>query len=49
MKTVGFVRMEDGTREDYLFLAELKAKHDAGTADRVLACLEGLKEGPSGY
>ena len=49
MKTVSFVRMEDGTREDYLFLAELKAKHDEGVADRVLACLQGLKEGPSGY
>ncbi|TDJ04196.1 MAG: HD domain-containing protein [Deltaproteobacteria bacterium] len=49
MKTVGFTRMEDGTREDYLFLARLKAKHDAGAADRVFACLEGLREGPSGY
>ncbi len=25
MKTVGFTRMEDGTRADYLFLARLKA------------------------
>ncbi len=49
MKTVSFVRMEDGSREEYLFLAELKEKHDQGSADRVLACLDGLKEGPSGY
>ena len=49
MKTVAFTRMQDGTREEYLFLAKRKAEHDQGTADTALACLESLKGGPMGY
>lgn len=36
MDQVAFRRMEDGTREEYLFLREHEHAHNAGTADRVL-------------
>jgi predicted HD phosphohydrolase len=35
-RTVGFTRMKDGTREEYLLLRELEDAHTAGTAQRVL-------------
>ena len=36
MKTVGFVRMKDGTRAEYELLRELENQHAQGTAERVL-------------
>jgi predicted HD phosphohydrolase len=35
-QTVSFIRMKDGTREDYLLLQELEHAHLAATADRLL-------------
>ena len=50
MKTVGFTRMKDGTREDYELLAEMEKPYHAMTADRVLAELERQGEDTlSGY
>lgn len=50
-KTVSFTQMKDGTKEDYLMLAELEKPFHAMTADRILdelrrhgeATLEGYK------
>jgi predicted HD phosphohydrolase len=36
-RTVSYIRMEDGTAEDYALVAELAKPFIAGTADRVLA------------
>ena len=36
-ETVSFTRMKDGTREDYLLLAELERPWVAGTGGRILA------------
>ncbi len=49
METVGFTRMEDGTREDYLLLERLEREHTAGTADRVLRHLMELEHSLGGY
>ena len=49
MKTVSFTQMEDGTFEDYQLLAAESASHNQGLVDRVLGCLRGLADGPSGY
>jgi predicted HD phosphohydrolase len=38
--TVGFTRMQDGSREDYLLLQELEHSHHAGTAERLLRELQ---------
>jgi predicted HD phosphohydrolase len=48
-ETVGFTRMQDGTREDYALLARHEAAFAAGTAERVLAHLGRLDEGLGGY
>lgn len=39
-KTVSFTQMKDGTKDDYLLLAELEKEFHAMTADRILAELE---------
>ena len=49
METVSFTRMEDGTREDYELLERLEREYAAGTADRVLAQLRGLRGSLGGY
>ena len=49
METVSFIRMEDGSREDYLLLEQLEREHASGTADRVLEQLLRLKNSFSGY
>ena len=49
METVSFTRMEDGSREDYILLAQLEKEHTTGTADRVLEQLLRLKDSFSGY
>ncbi len=48
-KTVDFVHMEDGTKEEYEFLEDFETKFMAATADRILAQLNLLKDGISGY
>jgi predicted HD phosphohydrolase len=49
METVGFTRMEDGSKEDYLLLERLEKEHTAGTADRILIHLRQLSNSFSGY
>ena len=49
METVSFTRMEDGSREDYLLLAQLEKEQASGTADRVLEQLLRLKDSFGGY
>lgn len=49
MQTVKFRQMKDGTREDYVLLAEHEHDYVAGTANRLLAALAGLDQGFSGY
>ena len=49
MDVVGFIRMEDGTREEYEFLAGLEAAYAGGLADRVLDYFRGLDQTFEGY
>lgn len=49
VETVSFTRMKDGTAEDYHLLERLEAPFVAATAERVLAYLERLADGLSGY
>ena len=49
MATVRFTRMEDGTREEYEFLARLEDVYSRGTADRVLDYFRGQAETLEGY
>ena len=42
-RTVSYIRMEDGTAEDYALVAELAKPFIAATADRVLAYLPQLR------
>ena len=49
MESVSFTRMEDGSREDYLLLAQLEREHASSKADRVLEQLLQLKDSFSGY
>ncbi len=49
MDKVAFTQMKDGTKEDYDFLTEHEVQHSKGTATRLLAALEELDEGLSGY
>jgi len=49
MKTVSFTKMADGTAEDYAFLAQHEAAFCAGLPDRIMAALEKLRNGFSGY
>ena len=48
-KTVDFVHMEDGTKEEYEFLEETETEFMAGTAERILQQLQMLKDSISGY
>lgn len=49
-RTVSFVEMKSGTKEDYELLAELERPYHASTADRVLAEMERQGEDTlSGY
>lgn len=47
-KTVSYIRMEDGTAEDYALLVEINKPFRAATADRVLAYLPHLRDSTSG-
>ena len=49
MQTVGFIHMEHGTKADYELLGALEQEYAAGTADRILALLQGLKDSMGGY
>jgi predicted HD phosphohydrolase len=48
-RTVGFRRMEDGTREDYELLARSETVYDGGLPDRILESLRKLDHGLEGY
>ena len=43
MKTVKFIEMKDGDKEDYELLAKFEDKFIEGTADRVIRILKGLE------
>ena len=49
MQTVNFIRMKDGTAEEYQLLDRCEREYVAGTADRVLALLKGLQGSMAGY
>ena len=49
MRQVGFIRMADGTREEYDFLSGLEVVYANGLADRVLAYFRGLDQTLEGY
>jgi len=49
MKTVDFIRMEDGTREEYEFLDQVEEEYKAGLADKLLLALRQLQHSLSGY
>jgi len=49
METVGFTRMEDGSREDFELLERLEEGYLADLPDRLLAALEALRTSFAGY
>ena len=49
MKTVDFIRMEDGTREEYEFLDQLEEEYRTRLADKLLLALRQLEHSLSGY
>ena len=49
MKIVDFIRMEDGTREEYEFLDQLEEEYRSGLADKLLLALRQLEHSLSGY
>ena len=44
-RTVSYIRMEDGTKDDYMFLQEAHASYIAGFPDRALKYLDTLYDG----
>jgi predicted HD phosphohydrolase len=49
MDQVEFVRMADGTREEYAFLDAMEAEFTAGLVDRLIAHLKALDSSINGY
>ncbi|MCI2419469.1 HD domain-containing protein [Saccharopolyspora sp. K220] len=49
MRTVSFTQMSEGTREDYLLLAELEERQVRELPDRLLKALEALQNSFDGY
>jgi predicted HD phosphohydrolase len=49
MRTVTFRQMKDGTKAEYLFLAELERQYIRALPERILAALAALDEGLAGY
>ena len=49
MATVSFVRMDEGTREDYALLHKLERDYIAALPDRLIAALQALDETLAGY
>jgi len=49
MKTVSFTKMEDGTEEDYVFLATHEHSFVLDLPNRIITALEKLRDSFSGY
>ena len=49
MQTVNFIRMQDGTREEYEFLDRMEDEYKAGLPERILEHLRKLEHSISGY
>ena len=49
MSTVKFTQMNNGSKEDYLFLDKFEQKYIDGTADRILKFMDGLNSTLEGY
>ena len=49
MKTVNFIHMEDGTREEYEFLDQQEEIYREGHVERLLAAMRNLQNSFSGY
>ena len=49
MKTVSFIEMKNGSKEDYLLLEKHEKKFIEGTADRILKFMGGLNSTLEGY
>ena len=49
MNAVSFIRMKDGTRDEYRMLHDLEAQYATGTADRLLAFMDTLSDSLPGY
>ena len=49
MEQVSFIKMEDGTKEEYEFLDALEEEYKAGLADKLLLALKQLEHSLSGY
>jgi predicted HD phosphohydrolase len=49
MEQVSFIKMEEGTKEEYEFLDALEGEYKAGLADRLIHALQQLEHSLSGY
>ncbi len=49
MKTVDFIRLEDGTREEYEFLDGLEKQYIEGLPNRLMNAMRALEHSISGY
>jgi predicted HD phosphohydrolase len=49
MSTVSFVRMADGTAEDYALLRVYEEEHARGLPDRLLQALDAMRDSIEGY
>ena len=48
-QTVSFIRMEDGTKEDYALLDRLEKAYIGALPQRILSALENLQDSLGGY
>jgi predicted HD phosphohydrolase len=49
MDTVSFIRMEDGTKEDYTYVTKLEDTYAGDVGDRILTYFRGLDQTLEGY
>jgi predicted HD phosphohydrolase len=49
MEQVSFIKMEEGTKQDYEFLDMLEGEYKAGLANRLIHALQQLEHSLSGY
>ncbi|WP_299878985.1 HD domain-containing protein [uncultured Cocleimonas sp.] len=49
MEKVNFIKMEDGTAEEYLFLDKLEDEYKKDLPNKIIASLERLEDSLSGY
>jgi len=49
MKTVNFIQMKDGSKEEYLFLDKFEQEYINSTADRILSFMKSLTSTLEGY